>query len=37
LPFAPPGYLLNPGIESVSPAITGRFFITEPHYLRRER
>ena len=30
LPFASPGDLPNPGIEPVSPALTGGFFITEP-------
>ena len=30
LPFSPPRNLPNPGIESVSPALTGRFFTTEP-------
>ena len=30
LPFPPPGDLPNPGIEPVSPALAGRFFITEP-------
>ena len=30
LPFPPPGDLPNPGIEPVSPALTGRFFTTEP-------
>ena len=30
LPFAPPGDLPNPGIEPVSPALTGGFFTTEP-------
>ena len=30
LPFPPPGDLLDPGIEPVSPASSGRFFTTEP-------
>ena len=30
LPFLSPGDLLDPGIESVSPALAGRFFTTEP-------
>ena len=30
LPFPPPGDLLDPGIEPVSPASAGRFFTTEP-------
>ena len=30
LPFPPPGDLPNPGIEPASPALTGRFFTTEP-------
>ena len=30
LPFSPPGYLLNPGIEPASPALAGRFFIPQP-------
>ena len=30
LPFPSPGDLPNPGIESGSPALTGRFFTTEP-------
>ena len=30
LPFPPPGDLLDPGIESVSPALAGGFFTTEP-------
>ena len=30
LPFPPPGDLPDPGIEPVSPALTGRLFITEP-------
>ena len=33
LPFPPPGHLLDPGIEPTSPAspaLTGRFFTTEP-------
>ena len=30
LPFPPPGNLPNPGIESVSPALAGRFFTTKP-------
>ena len=28
LPFPPPGHLPDPGIESVSPALAGRFFTT---------
>ena len=28
LPFLSPGDLLNPGIESVSPALAGQFFTT---------
>ena len=34
LPFSPPGDCPDPGIESTSlasPALAGRFFITEPH------
>ena len=30
LPFPPPGDLSDPGIEPTSPALTGRFFTTEP-------
>ena len=30
LPLPPPGDLPNPGIEPESPALAGRFFITEP-------
>ena len=30
LPFPPPGYLPNPGIKPMSPALAGRFFTTEP-------
>ena len=30
LPFPPPGDLPDPGIEPVSPALAGSFFITEP-------
>ena len=30
LPFPPPGDLLNPGIEPVSPALAGGFFTTKP-------
>ena len=30
LPFPPPGDLPNPGIKPASPALTGRFFTTEP-------
>ena len=30
LPFPPPGDLPNLGTESVSPALAGRFFTTEP-------
>ena len=30
LPFPPPGDLPDPGIELVSPVLTGGFFITEP-------
>ena len=30
LPFPSPGALPNPGIEPTSPALTGRFFTTEP-------
>ena len=30
LPFSSPGNLPNPGAESVSPALDGRFFTTEP-------
>ena len=29
LPFPPPGDLLDPGIEPVSPALAGSFFTTE--------
>ena len=30
LPFPSPGDLPDPGIEPVSPALTGEFFTTEP-------
>ena len=30
LPFPSPGDLLDPGIESTSPALAGRFFTPEP-------
>jgi len=30
LPFPSPGDLPNPAIEPTSPALAGRFFITEP-------
>ena len=30
LPFTPPEDLLNPGIDPLSPALTGRFFTTGP-------
>ena len=30
LPFPPPGNLHDPGIKPASPALAGRFFITEP-------
>ena len=30
LPFPSPGYLLDPGIKLVFPALVGRFFTTEP-------
>ena len=30
LPFPSPGDLLDPGIKSMSPALAGRFFTTEP-------
>ena len=30
LPFPPPGNLLDPGINPVSPALAGRFFTSEP-------
>ena len=30
LPIPPPGYLPDLGIKPVSPALTGRFFTTEP-------
>ena len=30
LPFPSPGDLPNPGIETTSPALAGRFFTTEP-------
>jgi len=30
LPFHPAGDLPKPGIEPVSPALSGRFFTTEP-------
>ena len=30
MPFPSPGNLPDPGIELVSPALAGRFFITEP-------
>ena len=29
LPFPSPGYLLDPGIEPASPALSGRFFTAE--------
>ena len=32
LPFPPPEDLPHPGIEPVSPALIGRFFITEPPF-----
>ena len=31
LPFPSPGDLPDPGIKPKSPALTGRFFTTEPH------
>jgi len=31
LPFPSPGELPNPGIKTVSPALAGGFFTTEPH------
>ena len=30
LPFPSPGYLPDPGMESMSPALVGVFFTTEP-------
>jgi len=30
LPFPPPGDLPDPGIEPMCPALSGRFFTTEP-------
>ena len=30
LPFPPPGDLLDPGVESMSHALAGRFFIADP-------
>ena len=30
LPFPPPGDLPDPGIQTVSPALAGRFFTPEP-------
>ena len=30
LPFPPPGDLLHPGIEPMSPTLAGGFFTTEP-------
>ena len=30
LPFSPPGDLSDPGVETESPALAGRFFTTEP-------
>ena len=36
LPFPSPGDLLDPGIKTVSPALAGEFFTTEPpekHYI----
>ena len=30
LPFPPPGDLPNPGLETVSPSLAGRFFTTVP-------
>ena len=36
LPFPSPEDLSNPGIEPASPALTSRFFTTEPH-TRTER
>ena len=29
-PFPPPGDLLNPGVEPVSPTLATRFFTTDP-------
>ena len=33
LPFPPPGYLPDPGIEPTCPALAGGFFTTEPRVL----
>ena len=30
LPFPSPGNLLDPGIETLTPVLTGRFFTSEP-------
>ena len=30
LPFPPPAYLTDPGMESLSPALAGGFFPTKP-------
>ena len=30
LPFPPPGYLSDPGVEPMSPALAGGFFNSEP-------
>jgi len=30
LPFPSPGDLSDPGVETASPALAGRFFTTEP-------
>ena len=30
MPFPPPGYLPEPGVEPMSPALAGRFFTSEP-------
>ena len=36
LPFPPPGDLLNPGIEPLSPGLAGRFFTTSTTWEARE-
>ena len=37
LPFPSPGYLPDPGIEPVSPALAGGFFTTEPQVKPHDR
>ena len=36
LPFPTPGDFPNPGVQSVSPVLAGRFFTTEPSAKLRE-